>query len=87
MPYYRGKEFFEHTDCAAFEHCRDPGEEAPYTGIYRCVMCDWEIIAVAGKPLPNETVCSRHWKPDGPTPRGQRLGVAWKLMAAVIQKN
>ena len=89
MPYYQAKDFFElKKDCPAFIHCREPGSETPYTGIYRCTACDWEIVSIAGTPLPSEDLCWRHLHPNGPTPRGPHHGeVSWKLMAAVIQRH
>jgi hypothetical protein len=87
MPYYRNRDAFKRKkDCPAFEHCREPGETAPYTGIYRCVTCDWEIVAKANDPLPIEVTCVGHLSPEGPTPRGTPHSVAWKLEAAVIQE-
>jgi hypothetical protein len=86
MPYFQTKEYFEHVkDCEVFNKDYDPGTEAPLTGIYRCIRCNWEVVAEAGRALPTEELCRRHSMPNGPTLRGLPHDVAWRLMAAVIQ--
>jgi hypothetical protein len=52
-----------------FECIYEPGERAPYSGIYRCDTCGEEAACTKGDPLPSQDV---HNHPSF-TPIGWRL--------------
>ncbi|MGH9711446.1 MAG: protein L [Blastocatellia bacterium] len=49
---FKHKEFFKHSDHAAFDAIHEPGTAAPYSGIYRCVACGKCETSIEGRSLP-----------------------------------
>lgn len=41
-----------HSTDAEFDREHSPGEKAPYSGIFRCKGCGFEVAANQGQPLP-----------------------------------
>jgi hypothetical protein len=50
--YYKYSNFMTQNTNTAFDVIHEPGAQAPYSGIYRCVGCGHEITDVAGRTLP-----------------------------------
>jgi hypothetical protein len=72
--------FNQRTDDSNFIKTHEPGSITPFSGIYRCVSCGFEVVSTKGHPLPPTKICPNHsasWKCDhGP--------VRWQLVAAAI---
>jgi predicted RNA binding protein YcfA (HicA-like mRNA interferase family) len=81
MPNYKNPGFFNQrpTD-GNFDIIYHPGAIAPWSGIYRCTSCGFEVVSTQGFPLPPTVVCTNHssrWRCNhGP--------VRWQLAAAAI---
>ena len=74
MPIFRNKDFFEHSTAREFDETHTPGEQAPYSGIYRCINCEQEIAAnaIKGDRLP----------PQNHNQHNPRKGaILWQLVA------
>ena len=52
MALYKEEKFLKKSNGADFDKLHEPGEEAPYAGIYRCTGCGREISIAEGKTLP-----------------------------------
>jgi hypothetical protein len=82
MPYFKHSVYTK-SDSAAFDNIYTPGTRAPYSGIYRCVECGFEVVSTEGHPLPPEHSCSQHsvqW-------RCRHGVVRWQLVSAPIHVN
>jgi hypothetical protein len=73
MAQYKYTEFLRHNTNAAFDQQHLPGAPTPYSGIYRCVVCGKEDIAVYNKPLPPQ---NHHQHPVGSGP------IRWQLIVS-----
>ncbi|MHB8412983.1 MAG: protein L [Candidatus Acidiferrales bacterium] len=49
---FKNNAFFEHSDDTAFDKIHEPGDIAPYSGIYRCIGCGKCETSIKGRPLP-----------------------------------
>lgn len=81
MPNYKNAAFFNALpNDPNFDLAYTPGYITPYSGIYRCVSCGYEVVSTHGHPLPPTLVCTNHstaWRCNhGP--------VRWQLVAAAI---
>lgn len=52
MAFYKYPRNLTQLDSDAFDSLRGPGQEVPFSGIYRCINCGKEIAANQGDPLP-----------------------------------
>jgi hypothetical protein len=88
MPLYKYDEFFKCSDDTAFNNHYEPLKNAPYTGIYACEWCKFEIVAKKGDELRDNHGCNNHcnnWIPTRES--GATLRVKWRLVAAAIQTD
>lgn len=81
MPNYKNLAFFSQlpTD-TNFDKIHKPGEPTPYSGIYRCISCGFEVVSTQDHPLPPTETCPNHsqgWK-------CQHGVVRWQLVAAAV---
>lgn len=70
MALYQDKVHVKQTTHAAFDKICNPGTEAPFAGIYRCVSCGHEIGIAETHKLPSEH--HKGHKPDAP--------IRWQLL-------
>lgn len=77
MPHYKRANELKHSNHAAFDELYHPGQLAPYSEIYRCVVCGWEVTNVGNTVLPPQT---HHVHNPG---AGQ---IQWRLSAAAIHQ-
>jgi hypothetical protein len=54
MAKYRESKYLSHSDSSIFTRTFDPGESAPYGGIYRCTGCNREIGIAQYHMLPTQ---------------------------------
>lgn len=52
MAKYKYSNLFTQSDDAKFDTVHDPGQDAPFPGIYRCLGCNKEIALASGHKLP-----------------------------------
>lgn len=52
MPYYKDAIYLHESRAQAFDHVLTPGFRTPFSGIYRCEGCGFEIASARGQPLP-----------------------------------
>lgn len=52
MALYRHGTYLTKSESDAFDREHRPGEEAPYSGIYRCMGCHREVASNQSQPLP-----------------------------------
>jgi len=82
MPFYKHSVFTK-SDSAAFDQTYPPGARTPYSGIYRCEVCGFEVVSTEGHPLPPEHSCVQHsaqWQ--------CRHGIVrWRLVTAPVHVN
>jgi hypothetical protein len=80
LPNYKNTRYFSEVQSGAFDVIHNPGELTPVSGIYRCVVCGFEVTSIEGRPLPPERSCAQHglkWRANGGP-------VRWQLAAATI---
>lgn len=70
MALYQDKIHVKHKTHAHFDKIHNPGVDAPYAGIYRCVECGHEIGIAKSHKLPPENHAGH---PDGKPIRWQLL--------------
>jgi hypothetical protein len=83
VPNYKEKQYFCESDSSGFDTVLNPGDAAPFPGIYRCESCGYEWASRKGYPLPLTKTCSKHeltWR-CGDSP------VSWRLVAAAIHRK
>jgi hypothetical protein len=83
MPIYKDSNMFQQNNSNAFDQLYSPGARAPYSGIYRCTACGFEVDSTEGHPLPPARICTQHsavWK------CGHGV-IQWRLVAAAIHNN
>lgn len=83
MPYFRNLEGFQQSASRVFSQILMPAGSAPLSGIYCCVSCGFEIVAVKDGDLPKEETCSGHEVPW----KGQDSVVRWRLLATSRNTN
>jgi len=81
MPNYKDPTVFGHrpTD-PNFDKICEPGQATPFSGIYQCTSCTFEVVSTQGHPLPPTKTCTAHstsWK-------CKHGLVRWRLVAAAI---
>jgi hypothetical protein len=54
MPLYKNSEYFIQSENVAFDGLHEPGQEAPFPGIYRCNGCGKEVAMASGQRLPQQ---------------------------------
>lgn len=52
MATYKYNQYLIKVDHAAFDAIHKPSAETPFSGIYRCMGCDTEIVSEKSRPLP-----------------------------------
>ena len=52
MVLYKNGNYLQKSDHSAFDAIHEPGQDAPYPGIYRCISCGKEIALAADHKLP-----------------------------------
>jgi hypothetical protein len=82
MPLFK-HEVFQKSESAAFDQVYAPGTRTPYSGIYRCTVCGFEVVSTELHPLPPEHSCSQH----SPKWRCRHGAVRWQLVSAPIHVN
>ena len=80
MPNYKNANLFFQRNDTDFDLIYNPGTRTPWSGIYKCASCGYEIVSIQGAPLPPTMVCPQH------SPRWQcnHGPVRWQLVAAAI---
>lgn len=81
MPNYKNGNVFGHLpNDGNFDTIHKPGQPTPWSGIYRCTSCGYEVVSTKGHPLPPTETCPTHsakWKCNhGP--------VRWQLVASAV---
>lgn len=77
MSIYKYAEYLTSSTDSAFDATHNPGNKAPYSGIYRCQGCGREVASNEGEPLPPQ---NHH---QHPAPQG---AVRWKLVVFANHK-
>lgn len=77
MASYKHGQYLVKSESEAFDREFKPGEDGPWSGIYRCSNCGDEVAANAGNPLPPQ---NHHQHTDRDTP------IRWKLLVYAVQK-
>jgi len=81
MPNYKDASVFSlRTNDKNFDAIHRPGQPTPYSGIYKCISCGFEVASTKNHPLPPTEICTSHandWKCNHGV-------VRWKLVAAAI---
>lgn len=65
------------TTSAKFDETYKPGHHVLYEGIYVCVNCRFEVVGVAGKPLPDSRRIP-HFE--------DCAGASWRLLIALAAR-
>ena len=73
MAVYKYVEFLETSDSEAFDKIIDPGDFAPWAGIYRCTECSQEVGTAGGQVLPRQSH-HEHSHSQGP--------IRWRLVVS-----
>lgn len=74
MALYKNGAVLTKSDSAEFDKTHKPGNSAPFSGIYRCQTCGYEVASNEGQPLPPQ-----HLKPhQGP--------IVWQLVVYAQHK-
>ena len=50
--FYNNLGYLTQSNSDVFSKLHRPGEDTPYSGIYRCEHCGKEATSIAGRPLP-----------------------------------
>ncbi|MFC3651296.1 hypothetical protein ACFONN_07060 [Dyella humi] len=78
MALYKNANYVEKNDDKAFDATHEPGVQAPYAGIYKCITCGSEIGIAQGHVLP----------PQGHHPHAAGLGpIKWQLAVYAQHKK
>jgi hypothetical protein len=83
MPNYKEKKYFAESTSSGFDTLCNPGDVAPFPGIYRCECCGYECVAKRGHLLPATENCPEH-EPEWRCGAGI---VRWRLVAAAIRRK
>jgi len=78
MAFFKYDLFVKKVNNTCFDETHQPGDTAPYAGIYRCLTCSHEIAIAGGHILPPE---NSHTHPLSKGPIKWRLTVAADHMA------
>lgn len=73
MADYKNSNYLKHNTHAAFDGTHHAGAVAPFSGIYRCVVCSHEAVSTKGNRLPPQ---DHHIHANRVTP------IAWQLIVA-----
>ncbi len=76
MALYKNPAYLVQSDDRAFDVEYKPGDSTPYSGIYRCTGCEWEVASNERQPMPTQ---SHHVHP-GLSP------IRWKLVVFAQHK-
>lgn len=71
MATFKDEQNVKKSSSTAFDDVHDPGDDAPFAGIYRCTKCGHEIGIALGHKLPPQI------HPQHPTSLGP---IQWKLL-------
>jgi hypothetical protein len=77
MPNYQRGNEQKHVTHTAFDQVYTPGQLAPHSGIYRCIVCGWEVTNVGQTVLPPQ---NHHLHAPGRGP------IQWRLSSAAIHE-
>ena len=77
MPIYQQAAVFKQVRNAAFDRVYTPGTPAPFSGIYRCTACGYEVASNEEQPLPTQSH-SVH--------RPAMAPIRWQLVAVALHK-
>jgi len=81
MPNYKNPNVFnQRPDDGNFDLIYKPGQPTPFSGIYRCTSCGFEVVSTYGHALPPTEICPTH----SPRWRCNHGLVRWQLVAAAI---
>lgn len=75
MPIINNLAYFKKSDRIDFDTLHNPGDPAPYSGIYRCEICGLEATSEEDKPLP-----------PGRSHNHSSKAVIWRLVAQAKHK-
>jgi len=78
MVFFRYRNLVHQTDHQAFDALLQPGEATPFSGIYRCEVCGYDIVSSKGLPMPLNAH-HHHALTQGP--------IRWRLIVRTIQKT
>lgn len=73
MALYKYSNYLTQTDDPAFDRDLEPGTEAPWPGIYKCLVCGHEIAIARGHDLPPQ---NHHQHAPGKGP------IVWRLIVS-----
>lgn len=77
MALYKYNQFIQPTQDAVFDALHHPGNVTPYSGIYRCEVCGWEVVSEYNKPLPPQ---NHHSHP-------MRQPIQWRMVVYARHLN
>jgi len=60
MALYKKPEYLKQSKGTEFDDPYNPGQKAPYDGIYRCQFCAKEVVCKSDDPLPDHE-CESGW--------------------------
>ncbi len=72
MALFKDDSYFKQSDSADFDKLHQPGQRAPFAGIYKCVTCGHEIGIAFNHELPPQ-IHAQHDPKKGK--------IEWKLIA------
>ncbi len=78
MATYKYGHYLNQTNHEAFDTEYGPGKTVPWSGIYRCMGCGWEIAANESTPFPPQNH-HQHSVAQG--------SVRWKLVTYAVHKT
>jgi hypothetical protein len=70
---YKYPDFLKQNSNNVFDTLHTPGEDTPFSGIYRCAICGREDVSTQGHPLPPQ---NHHQHVAGAGP------IRWQLIVA-----
>ena len=78
MPLIKDSQYLRAGYGVAFDYILSPGFHTPFSGIYRCEGCGFEIAAIRGHPLP----------PDDHKGHALSCGpIRWRLVAQAANER
>lgn len=81
MALFQTDRFLHKIENKAFDKIHQPGEIAPFSGIYRCEGCGVELAVEDKQRLPSHRTCVNHH------PEGRKGDVSWRLIVYANHKG
>ncbi len=77
MALYKHGTNFTKVNHPAFDAIHLPGQAVPFSGIYRCVVCGYEVASNEGQPLPTQSHAVHN---------ARMQPIRWRLVAMAFHK-